>query len=265
MEDNFYLINAFTKDPFKGNPAAIVLLNEEKSDEWLKSYAQEINQPITTFVKKDQEGYNLRWFTPTSEIALCGHGTLGAANILFEECCVNSSIIQFNTEAGTLYAEQTANKIKLTFKIKTADTIEPADHFKYLINYPIRQLAWAEDRYIIELGSETEVKNAIPDMEKIKELDGIGLVITSRSHEPFDFVSRYFAPKVGIGEDYVTGSAHCALASYWKDIFKKERFLAFQDSPRGGEIEMNIKGDNVELMGDCVTLIKGNLHRIVIT
>ncbi|MFB4164816.1 PhzF family phenazine biosynthesis protein [Alteribacillus sp. JSM 102045] len=264
MEDSFYLINAFTKDPFRGNPAAIVLLNEEKSDEWLKSYAQEINQPITTFVKKDQEGYNLRWFTPVSEIALCGHGTLGAATILFEEC-VNSTIIQFNTEAGTLYAEQTENKIKLTFKMKSAEPIEPDDHFKYLTNYSIKQLAWAEDRYIIELGSETEVNTAIPDLERIKELDGTGLVITSRSSEPFDFVSRYFAPKIGISEDYVTGSAHCALASYWKDILQKERFLAFQDSSRGGEIEMNIKGDNVELIGDCVTLIKGNFHKRVIT
>ncbi|WP_159462133.1 PhzF family phenazine biosynthesis protein [Halobacillus sp. Marseille-P3879] len=264
MEDDFYLINAFTKDPFKGNPAAIVLLNEEKSDEWLKSYAQEINQPITTFVKKDQEGYNLRWFTPISEIALCGHGTLGAANVLFEEC-VNSSIIQFNTEAGTLYAEQVENKIKLTFKIKYAESVEAADHFKYVINHQIKKLAWAEDRYIIELGSDTEVKSAIPDLEKIKELDGTGLVITSRSSEPYDFVSRYFAPKIGISEDYVTGSAHCALASYWKDILQKDRFLAFQNSSRGGEIEMNVTGDHVELIGDCVTLIKGHFHKRVNT
>jgi PhzF family phenazine biosynthesis protein len=258
MESQFFLVNAFTNQPFAGNPAAIVLLDQDQSDEWMKACAREFNQPITTFVTKEQEGYRLRWFTPSQEIDLCGHGTLCAAHIIYEEIS-DESQITFHTRAGILTAEQLEEKFKLTFQIKKTKAIPVTEQFKGVINHSIKKLAWAEDRYIIELEGEDAVHTAIPNLDRLKELDGSGLIITAKSSKEYDFVSRYFAPKIGVNEDFVTGSAHCALASYWGKELNKDEFFAFQDSTRGGEMKIKLNEDNVEIIGEAITIVKGNL------
>lgn len=262
MNSQFYFINAFTKEEFKGNPAAIVLLREDKSEYWMKSLAKELNQPITAFISiKDGNNYQLRWFTPTQEINLCGHGTLGAAHILWSEGFSSSeSTINFYTQSGLLRTELSEQQIILRFNIKESTQTEVTEKLKCVTDFPIKGAAWAEDRYILELENQDMVHNVMPNLEAIRGLEGPGIIITSRGSDKYDFVSRYFAPKIGINEDYVTGSAHCALASYWSNLLNKKEFIAYQDSERGGEIKLKIKGEQVELIGDCVTLLKGHLY-----
>jgi PhzF family phenazine biosynthesis protein len=224
----------------------------------LSCCAKEFNQPITTFVIQEQAEYRLRWFTPAQEIDLCGHGTLGAAHIICEEIS-NESLITFYTKSGILTAEQIEEKFKLTFKVKKTNEIPVTEQLQGVINHSIKKLAWGEDRYIIELEDEHAVHTAIPNLEGLKKLDGSGLIITANSTKEYDFVSRYFAPKIGVNEDFVTGSAHCALASYWGKELNKDEFFAYQDSARGGEIKLNLKEDDVELIGEAITIVKGNL------
>jgi PhzF family phenazine biosynthesis protein len=260
MNSQFYFINAFTKEKFKGNPAAIVFLKEKRSEEWMKSLAKEFNQPITTFISKENgDNYHLRWFTPIKEIDLCGHGTLGAAHILWTEGFSSSeSTINFCTQSGILRTELSEQQIILRFNIKETTQMELTETLKRVTDFPIKNAAWAEDRYILELENQDMIHNVTPNLEAIRELEGPGIIITSRGLDKYDFVSRYFAPKIGINEDFVTGSAHCALASYWSDRLNKKEFTAYQDSERGGEIKLKKKGDKVELIGDCVTLLKGH-------
>jgi PhzF family phenazine biosynthesis protein len=228
----------------------------------MKSLANELNQPITTFISiKEKNTFQLRWFTPTKEIAIIGHGTLGAAHVLWSEGFSSSeSPINFDTKSGLLLAELSEQQIKLTFSIKESTPIQPTEQMKSIVDFPIKGAAWAKDRYILELENEDMVHKVTPKLGLIKELEGAGVIITSRGSDKYDFVSRYFAPKIGINEDYVTGSAHCALASYWSDFLNKKEFIAYQDSERRGEIKLKIKGEKVELMGDCVTLLKGYLY-----
>jgi PhzF family phenazine biosynthesis protein len=262
MHSQFYFINAFTEEKFKGNPAAIVFLRKKKSEEWMKSLAKEINQPITSFISKENaNNFHLRWFTPTKEIDLCGHGTLGAAHIIWSEGFSSSeSTINFYTQSGLLQTELLEQQIIMRFNIKESTQIEVTKTLKRVTDFPIKGAAWAEDRYILELENQDMVHKVTPNLEAIRELEGPGIIITSRGTDKYDFVSRYFAPKIGINEDYVTGSAHCALASYWSDRLNKKEFTAYQDSERGGEIQLKIKGDKVELIGGCITLLKGHLY-----
>ncbi|WP_089984638.1 PhzF family phenazine biosynthesis protein [Lysinibacillus fusiformis] len=262
MNSQFYFINAFTKEKFKGNPAAIVFLREKRSEEWMKYLAKELNQPITAFISKENgNNYQLRWFTPTKEIDLCGHGTLGAAHILWSEGFSSSeSTINFYTQSGLLQTELSEQQIILKFNLKESTQTEVTEKLKRVIDFHIKNAAWAEDRYILELENHDMVHNVMPNLDAIRELEGPGIIITSRGSDKYDFVSRYFAPKIGINEDYVTGSAHCALASYWSGLLNKKEFTAYQDSERGGEIKLKIKGEKVELIGDCVTLLKGHLY-----
>ncbi|MRH43524.1 PhzF family phenazine biosynthesis isomerase [Aquibacillus halophilus] len=263
MDSNFYFINAFTKEKFKGNPAAIVMLTEKVSEKWMQSLASEFNQPITTFMSKiDDNSFGLRWFTPTTEINLCGHGTLGAAHILWSEGMVSSQLpINFHTKAGELQANLIQQQIQLTFTIIESQNIQQTEELETIVGLPIKASAWAKDRYIIELENADMVHRVNPNLERMKNLDGAGMVITSRGFDKYDFVSRYFAPKIGVNEDHVTGSAHCALASYWGRICKKDVFFAYQDSARGGELKLKIiDGEKVELIGDCISLMNGKLN-----
>ncbi|MDQ0273465.1 PhzF family phenazine biosynthesis protein [Cytobacillus purgationiresistens] len=261
MAHQIFLINAFTREKFKGNPAAVILMSNKRSDDWMQSLANEINQPITAFVTQtEQNRYNLRWFTPIEEIDLCGHGTLGAAHILWSEgLTATTSPIIFETQSGTLQTERSAEQIILRFPIKQTKNIEVTDYLEAVVDSPIVNAAWAEDRYILELEDAKTIHNVTPCLEAIRKLDGPGVILTSRGSNQYDFVSRYFAPKIGINEDFVTGSAHCALASYWGKVLAKKQFTAFQDSARGGEIHLKIAGENVELIGDCLTLISGQM------
>ncbi|MBN8210591.1 PhzF family phenazine biosynthesis protein [Bacillus sp. NTK071] len=254
------MINAFTKELFKGNPAMIVLVDEELSEEVMHRYAKEFNQPITTFVRVGEEVVHLRWFTPTQEIDLCGHGTLAAAHVLWSEGHIPSGqSITFSTKGGKLRAEQVKNKILLGFNQIRAEMVNITKELREVVNVDVKAAAWAKDRYILEFEQEEDVIQAIPDLSKMDHLPGAGVVITSKGTTS-DIVSRYFAPKIGVKEDSVTGSAHCALASYWNQLTGDTKWSAYQASERGGFIEMELDGADVTLGGECIVLMKGHLQ-----
>ncbi|UFU00097.1 PhzF family phenazine biosynthesis protein [Radiobacillus kanasensis] len=254
---NLYFINAFTKEEFKGNPAAIVILDKEKEEKWMQQFAKELNQPITTYVMKRKDFFQLRWFTPTKEIDLCGHGTLGASHILWSEgYCDRQFPIEYDTASGKLMAEATVEGIKLSFPVIESSSIELIPRMEKILGIPIKEMAWAKDRYIVEVADEDLVHQVKPNYESMKKLDGSVIVTTSVS-EKYDMVSRYFAPQIGVNEDSVTGSAHCALALYWSKKWNKKEFKAYQASERSGELQLSLKEDSVEIIGDCITIIRG--------
>ena len=256
-----YFINAFTKEDFKGNPAAIILVDGEVQEDWMSQMARQLNQPITTFLMQYEEVFRLRWFTPKSEVSLCGHGTLGAAHILWSEGLWDvSNAIKFETPSGKLEAKRQNNLIKLTFPLIESRDIETVAEMESILGEPILSMALAKDRYIVELESEEQVRQIVPNLHMLKELDATGVIVTTRNSSNYDFVSRNFAPKIGLNEDFVTGSAHCALASYWKKRLHKSEFKAYQASERGGEILVKVNEDTVELRGECKTVIKGFLE-----
>lgn len=260
MGDNLYFINAFTTEKFKGNPAAIVLLEERMPETWMQAWAAELQQPITTFVLPGQNSYVLRWFTLVKEIYSCGHGTLGAAHVLWQNKAESSKHpLFFETAAGTLSARQCSDGIQLTFSLREASFVQTTEELQQIVPYPVQQAAWAGDRYILELASEEQVRQAAPDLEVVKKLEASGVILTSLGNGLYDVVSRYFPPNIGIAEDHVTGSSHCALASFWYKRLGKETLKAYQASPRGGELKVVKVGDQVHVTGNATLLFQGTI------
>jgi len=258
MRIPFYQVDAFTSQPFSGNPAGICLLNDEPLlDEQLLAIAAENNLAETAFLWPLAEGYRLRWFTPTVEVPLCGHATLASAHVLWESGRVpRQSTIRFQTLSGELTATaQSEGWIELDFPARYGKpTTLPTEVQRALRLSPIAVVAM-EDRYLVEVATESEVRNLKPDFSSMTH----NVIVTSRAEadSPFDFVSRFFAPASGVPEDPVTGSAHCCLATYWADQLGKTALLAYQASPRGGVIKVKLLGDRVRLAGQAVTLIEG--------
>jgi PhzF family phenazine biosynthesis protein len=261
-----YIVDAFTNKPFSGNPAAVCLLDENKDDGWLLNVAAEMNLSETAFLRKakpgGEGGYNLRWFTPEVEVDLCGHATLASAHILWEtmEIRFNDEVI-FHTRSGILKAYKYDNEIMLDFpaipqseskifnEIKEALGIDDAKYF-----------GKSEYNYLIELNSDEEVKSLKPDFDLLRKLPAFATIVTGISrNKKYDFVSRFFAPAKGIKEDPVTGSAHCILGPYWSKRLKRNEMTAYQASKRGGFIKIRVEDQRVMLIGQAVTILKGDL------
>lgn len=256
-----YQVDAFTDKPYQGNPAAVCLLEEPKDVDWLKNVASEMSLPETAFILKEEEGYNLRWFTPTSEVELCGHATLASAHVLWETGQVDKSEdIYFKTKSGVLTARRNEEWIELDFPI---EAVQEEFTPQLLLNaLEVEPLYVGKNRfdYLIEVASEDIVKNIDPDLKLLKEVDTRGVIVTSKSNsKKYDFISRFFAPAIGIDEDPVTGSAHCALAPYWQEKLDKKEFTAYQASSRGGSLKIRLADDRVFLSGKAITVLKGEL------
>ncbi|MFC5411227.1 PhzF family phenazine biosynthesis protein [Larkinella bovis] len=263
MNIPFYQVDAFTDQPFAGNPAGICLLdNHQLTDSDLQAIAAEVNLSETAFLWASETGYRLRWFTPTVEIALCGHATLASANILWQTGRVPSqSPIRFQTLSGELIAYPgPAGWIELDFPARYGTPAElPADLIQTLGVEPLTVLS-LQDRYLIEVATEADVRNLRPDFRALARFAPV--IVTSRAEadSPFDFISRFFLPGAGIDEDPVTGAAHCSLAPFWAERLGKTEFLAYQASARGGVLKVRLEGDRVRLTGQAVTLIEGTLR-----
>lgn len=274
-EIKIYQVDAFTNKKFKGNPAAVCILEDDINDDLMKSIAQEMNLSETAFVKplecSDINGCNffsLRWFTPEVEVDLCGHATIATSKVLFDEFNISGQEIKYQTKSGTLIAKKKNEKIGLDFPIDKALNFELSEdilkamgikkYLKAIIGEKTRKL-------VIELEREEEIINLKPNFEKLKMLSfntnvkGIG--VTCKGSEKYDFISRYFNPWAGINEDPVTGSVHTLLANYWSSILNKTEMLAYQYSNRGGEILIKVlKNNRVELSGEAVVVFKGELY-----
>jgi PhzF family phenazine biosynthesis protein len=255
-----YQVDAFANRPFAGNPAAVCILEEALPAGLMQSIAAENNLSETAFVRKKEEGFELKWFTPTTEIELCGHATLASAHVLWEEGLLASDeVAAFDTLSGRLTAAKKDNWIELNFPAAVAAPATLPEPVLRAIGVSPVQVAFAKDRYIVEVATPADVKTVTPDFGVLKHYDGVIVTSLGNQDMPYDFVSRYFVPSHGVDEDPVTGSSHCALVPYYAGKLQKHSFHAFQCSARGGELKLNLNGDRVLMAGEAITVIKGAL------
>ncbi len=264
-----YLVDAFvstssTDSPFSGNPAGVCILKQEQPASWMQNVALEMNQSETAFVHKRLDGsWNLRWFTPQVEVNLCGHATLAAAHALWQHAGETAPLLTFHTLSGQLTAVRNGDEIQLDFP---SDFPQSAPRVPSgLIELLGKQPHWfgtGKDDLIAVLDSADDVRNFVPDVEKIASFTTRGLIITAPGDtgSGLDMVSRFFAPKVGISEDPVTGSAHCMLACYWGNRLDKTRLHAHQASARGGWLTLHLRDDRVLLSGKARTMLTGEFY-----
>jgi len=256
-----FQVDAFTDKPFAGNPAAVCILPEPREARWMQSVAAEMNLSETAFLLKETDGFNLRWFTPTIEVDLCGHATLASAHVLWEAGYLEpDQQARFWTRSGLLTAEREGDWIELDFPAEPeTPATAPSGLARALGVAPI-YVGKNRFDYLVEMDSEDTVRNVKPDFGLLAEIPARGVIVTSRAITPgFDFVSRFFAPRAGINEDPVTGSAHCCLGPFWSTRLGKSEFLAYQASGRGGVVRVRMSGQRVHLGGQAVTVLRGEL------
>jgi PhzF family phenazine biosynthesis protein len=263
MAHKIYQVDAFTDKAFGGNPAAVCMLDGPADPRWMQGIATEINLSETAFIfeREEGDGYGLRWFTPSVEVDLCGHATLASGHVLFEEGIVKEDeLIRFNTKSGLLTVARNGSWLEMDFPAdypRDADT--PAELAGAIGMEPM-YVAQTKFDYLVELPSEEVVRTMSPDFGLMREISTRGVIVTAVSTETdFDFVSRFFAPAAGVNEDPVTGSAHCALATFWGDKLGKTELTAYQASRRGGVVKMSLREDRVLLSGQAVMIMKGEV------
>jgi len=261
MSTPIYQVDAFTDRPFAGNPAAVCLLDTPRDAEWMRLVAREMNLSETAFLVERSDGYDLRWFTPRVEVALCGHATLASAHILYETGRVSPDReARFHTRSGPLTARRGDKAIELDFP---ATPDEPADAPAGLVEalgvVPV-YVGRSRFDYLLEVETEEELRRMTPDFARLREVDARGIIVTSRPAAPGpDFVSRFFAPAVGVDEDPVTGSAHCCLGPFWQRRLGRAELVAYQASERGGTLGLRVTDDRVYISGRAVTVLVGEL------
>lgn len=260
MGITIYQADAFTDRPFTGNPAAVCILEEPKTDEWMQNVALEMNLSETAFLQELADGYNLRWFTPAVEVKLCGHATLAGAHILWETGRLKEDeTARFQTLSGLLTAARKGEIIELDFPATPETPAEPPRGLTDAlgINSP-EYVGKNLFDYLVVVDSEKTVRELSPDFTALKRVPARGIIVTARSDgSDFDFVSRFFAPAAGVNEDPVTGSAHCCLGPYWSRQLGKKQLTGYQASARGGLVQVHAAGDRVQLGGKAVTVMKG--------
>jgi PhzF family phenazine biosynthesis protein len=259
MEQPIIQVDAFTNRPFSGNPAAVCILEELKDDPWMQDIAREMNLSETAFLVKGPEGFDLRWFTPETEVDLCGHATLASAHVLWEDGHVpRDEEIRFFTKSGILTACWKDGWIEMDFPAEPErHEVPPKELITALGVTPLYTGKNRLNDWLIEIESEKVLRNITPDLTLLRTVPLRGVMVTSRSvTKDFDFLSRFFAPAVGINEDPVTGSAHCCLGPYWQKRLKQYTFYAYQASRRGGVVHVRVAADRVILSGQAVTVMR---------
>ena len=253
-----FQVDAFTEKQFKGNPAAVCLLYDEISEDTMQAIAAENNLSETAFVVKVKDGFNLRWFTPTVEVDLCGHATLASAFIIWQEGEIaKDETVRFNTRSGLLTAVRKGDWIELDFPASFEKESSLPKEALVALNVKPVNVVFSDTRYLVELATEEEVRGCKPDFNTLKNHDMIVLTSKGNKSSDYDFISRSFAPAHGIDEDPVTGSSHCCLTPYWSKRLGKSEMFAYQASERGGEIKVKLSGDRVLFSGKSVTVLSG--------
>jgi len=260
---SLYQVDAFAEQLFSGNPAAVMVLDDWLSDDLMQAIAMENNLAETAFVRCNDGNYDLRWFTPTHEVAFCGHATLATAHVLFSELNEENEITFNTNQVGTLKVKSVSNnRYQMdfpTFGPEKFDAVPqllnelfPNDQFELFRNF---------ENFFVVLESEADVRGYQPNLENISQFGEIGLVITAQADpgQPYNFVSRYFVPGAGIPEDPVTGSIHSTLVPYWSTKLGKSHLQAFQASKRGGHLDCELHNDRLFIRGSAVTFFKAEL------
>ena len=258
MKLTIYQIDAFSSHLFGGNPAAVCPLEEWLADELMQKIAAENNLSETAFFVPRDTGFEIRWFTPTVEVSLCGHATLAAAFVLFHELAYQGKEITFYSQSGVLNTYLDEGFIVLDFPSSLPIACATPQPIQQAFGQVVETCLSADD-YIVVLGSEHDVLHAKPDLKLLKSLDLRGVIVTAKSNE-YDFVSRFFAPNCGIDEDPVTGSSFTQLAPYWAQRLGKIRLSARQISQRGGEVNCELTADRVKISGKAVKYLEGVIY-----
>jgi PhzF family phenazine biosynthesis protein len=270
MAIELFHIDAFTDRPFAGNPAAVCLIDGELDSSWAQHVAAEMNLSETAFVspaagelaRSAVNGFNLRWFTPKAEVELCGHATLASAHVLWEAGrLAHDTASVFHTRSGALTCTRdSAGLISMDFPARIATPCEPPAGLIDALRASAVFVGNNRMDYLIHVPSEKSLRALDPDFRALKSVKARGVIVTAASTSgEYDFVSRFFAPAVGVDEDPVTGSAHCCLAPYWAEHFGRHELIGYQASPRGGTVRVRVAGQRVILIGQAVTVMRGEL------
>lgn len=253
-----YVVDAFTDKVFSGNPAAVCVLDKPLSDELMQKITTENNLSETAFALKDGDGYKLRWFTPGGEIDLCGHATLATAYTIFRFYDKEAQSLSFSTLSGILTVKRNGKLLEMDFPAyKLAPTAVTDEIVDALGVRPAAAFMGRDLLCVME--SESDVRTAAPDQEKLLKLDGLLVHLTAKGQD-FDCVSRSFAPKCGVAEDPVCGSGHCHIAPYWAETLKKDSLTAYQASRRGGVLHCRIDGERIVLAGEAALFAESEIH-----
>lgn len=279
MAGRYFIVDAYTSRPFAGNPAGVCITDQPVTDAWMQDVAREMNLSETAFLSRIKDGWEIRWFTPQVEVTLCGHATCAAAHVLVQEGEEEAgTAIRFSSRSGLLTAaaepctrEDTADRsvgtVTLTFPALPAAPAPVPDGLEAALGVPVEDFCVSSMDWLVRTGGAMLVEAAEPDMAAIAAMPPRGIILTGAADGGrFDIISRFFAPKIGIPEDPVTGSAHCVLGPYWQHLTGRNRFHAFQASRRGGELVVEVResgedesGNRVVLIGEAVTVMKGIL------
>jgi PhzF family phenazine biosynthesis protein len=259
MQLTIYQVDAFASAVFEGNPAAVCPLDKWLPDHLMQQIAMENNLSETAFFVKEGESYHLRWFTPVTEVDLCGHATLASAHVLFKHLRHDQKEIHFDTKSGELKVWKDGDKLIMNFPASKLNKVgESPDFLEEAVGIPFQEL-YRDTDYLYVLESEGQVRNLDPDIRLLERADVRGIIVTAPGHD-VDFVSRFFAPAVGVDEDPVTGSAHTMLTPYWSKQLGKKELVARQVSRRGGTVYCNMMEGRVKLGGNAKTFMKGTIN-----
>ncbi|ETK33753.1 PhzF family phenazine biosynthesis protein [Microbispora sp. ATCC PTA-5024] len=256
-----FTVDSFTDKPFRGNPAGVCLLDNPVPDEWMQAVAAEMRHSETAFVADGGDGgpYALRWFTPAVEVALCGHATLATAHVLYSLGARGR--LEFATKSGVLATEQSGDDlIAMDFPAAPPEKTEAPDGLAEALGVTPVWVGRSRFDVLAEVESADVVRALRPDVERLTAVDARGVIVTAPGDGTADFVSRFFAPRVGVPEDPVTGSAHCVLSPYWSGRLGRDALVGAQVSERGGTVRTTLRGDRVELAGHAVTVWSGELQ-----
>lgn len=254
-------VDAFAPAPFTGNPAAVCVLAEAADERWMQNVASEMNLAETAFLVPNGDGFRLRWFTPSVEVELCGHATLASAHVLWEENYLQpDQIARFETLSGVLTAKRNGSWIELDFPADQVQEAMPPAGLLEALGITATYVGRNKFDYLVEVASEEILRGITPNFSQLNTIDTRGIIVTSNTNESdYDFVSRFFGPRVGVNEDPVTGSAHCALTPYWSKKLGRDTLVGFQASKRGGLLRVQIKDERIQIAGQAITVMKGIL------
>ncbi|RJE90857.1 PhzF family phenazine biosynthesis protein [Paenibacillus sp. 1011MAR3C5] len=260
-----HIIDAFTAEAFRGNPAAVCVMEGPMPDLRMQEIAAEMNLSETAFVLQGNEGFTLRWFTPKAEVDLCGHATLAAAHALWDIGVITESeTAVFHTKSGILTVDRDGEWVNMDFPAEPVESVNAPKELIEALGLIPRYVGRNRMDYLVEVDSEATVRSLQPDFQLLKSLQSRGVIVTSAAEQrgegaSYDFVSRAFFPGIGVNEDPVTGSAHCALAPYWGRRLRSDELTGYQASERGGYVRVQMRGDRVLLSGQAVTVLRGKL------
>jgi PhzF family phenazine biosynthesis protein len=261
MPQSVIQVDAFSDRPFAGNPAAVCIMDAPADEGWMQRVAAEMNLSETSFLHPEKDGWSLRWFTPQVEVQLCGHATLAGAHVLWEEGRLAADEeARFHTASGVLTAVRQGEWISMDFPAQPDEQIEAPEGLEQALGVRPRYVGRSRFDLLVEVDTEDVVRALAPDFGLLAGVDARGVIVTAQGTDTrFDFVSRFFAPRVGIAEDPVTGSAHCVLAPFWARRLQRDEMTAYQASRRGGVVKVRAAGDRVVLAGHAVTVMRGEL------